>query len=51
VTDDLQALVAAELDVLQQEEAAFGPLVDDRPSASPETAQVPTSLSELARSG
>jgi hypothetical protein len=29
VTDDLQALVAAEVDMLQQEEAAFGPLVDN----------------------
>ena len=29
VTDDLQALGAAEVDMLQQEEAAFGPLVDN----------------------
>src|SRR5215212_4020797 len=29
VTDDLQTLVAAEVDMLQQKEPAFGPLVDN----------------------
>jgi hypothetical protein len=29
VTDDLETLVSAEVDVLQQEEAAVGPLIGD----------------------